>query len=299
MTMMTSQPLLHSRRLLQPHASRCCQGPSSLSRILDRSFVVKTRCMLWAAHCVAVAALSALEIRAIEVGERRQQRRLHSSSSDDHVEPATLSSLSSPPSAGDGSAIGRVHLKRQMLAHLIDLPLAARSAGIQVTLPCAENEPFGGLLLPLSVCSCSSGSNCYTFSLIFCSRLCRCWTTKAAAYWESCPACCCGPYRPRDHLRYSARSECQCHQRARSVCSPAPSVPVLRPAVDRLLLLHMQLFNPPIRRLNRLPPAPRLRLICCVCRIAIMGSHFFTHLHRLYPSNLHLTAQKSNSNVVA
>ena len=133
-TMMTSQPLLHCRRLLQPHASRCCQGPSSFSRILDRSFVVKTRCMLWAAHCVAVAALSALEIRAIEVGERRQQRRLHPSSLDDPVEPATLSSLSSPPSAGDGSAIGRVHLKRQMLAHLIDLPLAARSACIQVTV---------------------------------------------------------------------------------------------------------------------------------------------------------------------
>lgn len=75
------------------------KGPSSLSRILDRSFVVKTRCMLWAAHCVAVAALSAMEIRAIEIGERLQQRRFRASSSGDPADSATpspMSPLSSP-----------------------------------------------------------------------------------------------------------------------------------------------------------------------------------------------------------
>jgi hypothetical protein len=42
------------------HPSHALQGSSPLSRLIDRAFVVRARCMLWAMHCIAVAALSAM-----------------------------------------------------------------------------------------------------------------------------------------------------------------------------------------------------------------------------------------------
>ncbi len=121
----------------RPHLTRR-QGPSPLSRLLDRAFVVKTRCMLWAAHCLAVAALSAMELRAIEVAKTRQRLQEPTGTGDSSFD-ATLQQLlhsphaASPPSTVSSAVISGSHLTRQMLAHLIDFPLAARSAGLQVT----------------------------------------------------------------------------------------------------------------------------------------------------------------------
>ena len=75
--------------------------------------------MLWAAHCVAVAALSTMEIRAKETAQKQQQQQ--------------SSSPSAPrPRNDSGTAISISQLKRQLAAHVLDFPLAARSAGIQV-----------------------------------------------------------------------------------------------------------------------------------------------------------------------
>jgi hypothetical protein len=98
--------------------------------------------MLWAAHCLAVAALSAMEIRAIDIAKKRQQQHEQDGGNPGLSFDATLQQLlhSPPPTARakheeiprETSVISSAHLKRQMLAHLIDFPLAARSAGIQV-----------------------------------------------------------------------------------------------------------------------------------------------------------------------
>lgn len=88
--------------------------------------------MLWAAHCVAVAALSTMEIRAKETAQRRQQQHCALSDTLPQQQPPPLLTPSSHPNVDSGNAISISQLKRQLLAHVMDFPLAARSAGIQV-----------------------------------------------------------------------------------------------------------------------------------------------------------------------
>ena len=117
------------------------QGAFFLSPMFNRGFVVKARCMLWAAHCVAVATLSTMEIRAQETAQKQQQ--LH------RTPPSALGcnlqqqqQYSSPSACrlniDSCNAISISQLKRQLLAHVLDLPLAARSAGIQVVARAAR-----------------------------------------------------------------------------------------------------------------------------------------------------------------
>jgi hypothetical protein len=122
---------------------------SALARITDRGFVVKSRCMLWAAHCLAVASLSTLEIRAIDKSKKRherhcQQQQHHIASRAALEDDSHSIKLSSPPAATsilESPQITRSQLKRQLLAHLIDFPLAARSAGIQVWIK-RQSQPL-------------------------------------------------------------------------------------------------------------------------------------------------------------
>jgi hypothetical protein len=89
--------------------------------------------MLWAAHCVFVAALSSMEIRAIELSKKRLKLQRHSSHQSPLHSADPLSPLPSPSPLQAAAGISSAQLKRQLLAHLIDFPLAARSAGMQVT----------------------------------------------------------------------------------------------------------------------------------------------------------------------
>lgn len=126
----------HHMTARRPPLTGTLQRSSPLSLVLDRGFVVKARCMLWAAHCVAVAALSTMEIRAKETAQRRQQQHgAHRCALNDtlsHQQQPPPLPPASLPNVDSGNVISISQLKRQLLAHVMDFPLAARSAGIQV-----------------------------------------------------------------------------------------------------------------------------------------------------------------------
>ena len=92
------------------HPSHLLQGSSPLSRLLDRAFVVRARCMLWAMHCIAVAALSAMEMRAISVAKKlkQQQQQQEQQQEHDSLQASSHDTLSQPqPSSSSPTTLSR------------------------------------------------------------------------------------------------------------------------------------------------------------------------------------------------